>query len=347
MLLSSNFVPQCQDLLRPPTLKGESHRAWKRVCSVIPARPIALVAVVGLALPLAACASAEGYSPSAATTTASSVEVELPPQDRSRWVMPLDQFQDASTGDLLSYAENLLVAECLDGEGIDWPIPWQPTDDESYLKPEANMSNFPALTVALATESGYHVNFNPGWRGGSYDSIQELNAIALSTPGFEPVFGACLDEARDQVPTLAVNESTNKLAGWRAETDFLADDPPAVVDAGARWQQCLKDAGYVAVPASPYEKDEADAFMPSDELMAEVGIPPRQSELTQQEIDLAVADASCRESSGWSEAYYQAVWDAQAKLVSEHADELVQIREEWDQAREIVLDVVAAHAPEQ
>lgn len=261
--------------------------------------------------------------------------------------MPLDQFQDPSTDALLSYAENLLVADCLKGEGIDWPIPWQPTDDESYLEPHANASGFPALTVPLATESGYHVNFNPGWRGGAYESIQELNAIALSTPGFEPVFGACLDEAREQVPTLAVSDSTNRLLGWRAETDFLADDPPAVVEAGARWQQCLKDAGYLSVPGSPYEKDEADAFMPSDELMAEVGIPPRQAELTQQEIDLAVADASCRESSGWSEAYYQAVWDAQARLVSEHADELVRIREEWDQAREVVLDVVAAHAPEQ
>lgn len=313
-------------------------------------RPIALIAVVGLMFPLAACASAAGYSPSpTATSSASTAEVKLPSQDRSRWVMPLDQFQDSSTGELLSYAENLLVAECLGGEGIDWPIPWQPTDDESYLEPEANMSNFPALTVALATKSGYHVNFNPGWRGGSYESIQELNAIALSTPGFEPVFGACLDEAREQVPTLAVSESTNRLSEWRgrAESDPLADDPPAVVHAGARWQQCLKDAGYVSVPDSPYEKDEDDAFMPSDELMAEVGIPPRQAELTQQEIDLAVADASCRESSGWSEAYYQAVWDAQAKIVSEHADELVRIREEWEQAREIVLDVVAAHAPEQ
>lgn len=309
-------------------------------------RPIALVAVVGVMLPLAACASAAGYSPPTATTTASSAEVELPPQDRSQWVMPLDQFQDPSTDALLSYAENLLVADCLEGEGINWPIPWQPTNDESYLEPPANISGFPALTVALATESGYHVNFNPGWRGGSHESVVELNAIALSTPGFEPVFGACLDEAREQVPTLAVSESTNRLLGWRAEADSLADDPPAVVDAGARWQQCLKDAGYVSVPDSPYEKDEADAFMPSDELRAELGIPPRQSELTQQEIGLAVADASCRESSGWSEAYYQAVWDAQAILVSENADELVHIREEWEAAREVVLDVVASHAPE-
>ena len=310
-------------------------------------RPIALVAVVGLVLPLAACASAAGYSPSpTATSSASAAEVELPSQDRARWVMPLDQFQAASTDALLSYAENLLVAECLGEEGIDWPIPWQPTDDESYLQPEANMSNFPALTVALATESGYHVNFNPGWRGASYEPIQELNAIALSTPGFEPVFGACLDEAREQVPTLAVSESTNQLLGWRYEASQSADDLPAVVEAGARWQQCLKDAGYVAVPASPYEKDEEDSYMPSDEMMAEVGIPPYQSELTQQEIDLAVADASCRESSGWSEAEYQAVWDAQAKLVSEHADELVRIRQEWEAAREIVLDVVSAHAPE-
>jgi hypothetical protein len=314
---------------------------------VIHIRPIA---VIGLMLPLAACASAAGSSPSltaTATWSAPFAEVELPSQDRSRWVMPLDEFQDPSTDALLSYAENLLVADCLGEEGIDWPIPWQPTDDESYLEPEANISGFPALTVALATESGYHVNFNPGWRGVSFESTQELNAIALSTPGFEPVFAACLDEARQQVPTLTVSDSTNQLLGWRAETDFLAEDPPAVVNAGARWQQCLRDAGYVSVPDSPYEKDEADSWMPSDEMMAEVGIPPRESALTQQEIDLAVADASCRESSGWSEAYYQKVWDAQAKLVSEHADELIRIREEREAAREIVLDVVASHAPAQ
>lgn len=311
---------------------------------MIDSRAVALVATVGVTVSLAGCASGAGSAPS---QTVASAVVDLPAQDRARWVMPLDEFLGASMDSLLNYAENLLVAECLEDEGIHWPIPWQPTDEESYLAPEANISGFPALTVALATESGYHVNFNPGWRGGSYDTIQELNAIALSTPGFEPIFAACLDEARERVPTLPIHESSNRLSGWMAETDALAEDPLATVAAGTRWQQCLKDAGYVSVPNSPYEKDQDNPWMPSEELMAEVGIPAPQFELTQQEIDLAVADATCRESSGWSEAIYQAIWDAQATFVAEHANELLKIREERAAAREVALDVVAAHAPEQ
>lgn len=296
---------------------------------------------MGMLVPLAACAS-----------TAAG-EVELPAQDRARWVMPLDQFQSASAGPLSNYAENLLVADCLGEEGISWPIPWQPTDDASYLEPPANASGFPALTASLASEYGYRARFNPGaWSGQSPEALTELNSIASSTPGFEPLSRACLDEARERVPHLAVNESSNRLTGWMYEAYQTAYTAPRVVEASARWQQCLNDAGYASVPAAPAD---ADAWMPSESLLEEVAIPNRygegdgapESELTQQEIDLAVADATCRESSGWSEAIYQAAWDAQADLVTKHADELVRIRDEWDDAREIVLAVVAAHAPEQ
>ena len=301
-------------------------------------RPIALLVVAGVAVSLVGCAGQ------------AAAEIDLPAQDRARWVMPLDEFQSATMLDLPNYAENLLVADCLSQDGIEWPIPWQPTDEASYLEPPANLSTFPALTVDLALESGYRADFTPGWSGNSPESFDALNAIATSTPGFEPLQRSCLDEARKQVPTIELSEATNRVWALMYEAQVVADRAPAVVEADAAWQKCMKDAGYIAVPASPLSDDE---WMPTEALLAELGIPNRWQEgdgapenaLIPQEIDLAVDDATCRESSGWSEEMYQAIWDAQADVVSAHADELVRIRDGWQVDRESILAIIAAHAP--
>lgn len=301
-------------------------------------RPIALLVVAGVAVSLTGCASQ------------AAAEIETPTQDRARWVMPLDEFQSATMTDLPNYAENLLVADCLSQDGIEWPIPWQPTDEASYLESPANLSTFPALTVDLAQASGYRADFTPGWSGKSPESFRALNAIATSTPGFEPLQRSCLDEARKQVPTIELSEATNRVLGWMWEAQEVANRAPAVVKAGVDWQQCLKAAGYSAVPESPVGSDES---MPTQALLRELGIPSRwgdgdgapENALTAQEITLAVDDASCRDSSGWSEAMYQAMWDAQADVVSANADELVRMRGKWQTDRESILAIIAAHAP--
>ena len=108
-------------------------------------------ALAVLSLGLAGCSSATpGTMP------------ELPKQDISRWVMPLDAFSSPLRDSLPNYAENRWMETCLGKEGINWPILAQPTDETSAMVPPANMSGFPILTVEVAKQYGYSATCLPG-----------------------------------------------------------------------------------------------------------------------------------------------------------------------------------------
>jgi hypothetical protein len=311
------------------------------------ARGVAVLACAGLVASLTACSGTGGAG-------AAMAKIELPAQNQAHWVMPLDEFQPPSQGSLASYAENLLTAQCLGESGIEWPIPWQPTDDADYLPPPSNPSGFPALTVEIAQASGYRGNFQPGVWGSAVDrqaTFKELNGIAASTPGFETVFDTCTKDARTTIPSLHLNGESNRVLGWANEARSTVSTASPVITADAAWRDCLKGMGYVSVPETPLGEDGG---MPTQALRHEVGIPddpppaiddgPRLP-LTKAEIALAVDDAGCRESSGWSKAVYEAMWNDQVKVVSQHADELVRMRDEWVATRATLLKVIAEHAP--
>ena len=302
---------------------------------------------VGLIMSLTACAALDSNGALA--------KIELPAQDQANWVMPLDEFSPPSADSLSNYAENLLLERCLGEAGIQWPIPWQPTDDADYLLPPANRSGFPALTVEIAQKWGYRANFEPG-RYASFEDRQavmrELNGIAASTPGFDSVFDTCLTDARKTVPSRQLNKAFNRVRELMGPAQRAAWTASPVIAADAAWRDCLRALGYVNVPDSPLGEDEG--WMPTQALRDELGIPDLytstgdsapESSLTEAEIALAVDDATCRETSGWSQAMYEALWDAQVEVVREHADELMRMRDEWDAARATLMTVIAEHAP--
>ncbi|WP_417554400.1 hypothetical protein [Microbacterium sp.] len=309
-------------------------------------RAIAAAAAVLLMLPLAAC------SPSQNSATS-----QLPKKDIAKWVMPLDEYWSAGTDSLSSYASNLLVSECLKTEYIDWQIPWQSTDPSSYLAPTANMSGFQHLTVEAAREYGYRAPVAPGGMGAP--TAEELKqrkqflTLAASTPGFDAIINVCIKDARKQFDEAESTQIVNTMNGWVRDSWEKAEQNAAVKQTGTIWQKCLNDAGYAVDLAAPID-DGADGTMPSRTLLQTLGIPPRwqsgdgapENPLTQGEIELAVADATCRESSGWSKAIYDAMWVAQTKTVTEHADELVRLRERGDALLKSALQIIAEHAPE-
>lgn len=306
-------------------------------------RPLAVIATALLAVPLAACAPQTTAAPDTAK------------QDMTKWVMPLDEYWTPATDGLSSYANNLLISECLGAEGIEWPIPWQPTDRAAYMSAHANGSAFPALTVELARDDGYRTNFAPGDFGAptqeGVDAKRKLDGIAASTPGFQPLFDSCLEQSRRHIDESDAVGISNTILGWSHEATEKAMRSDAAKHPAAKWHDCLKDAGYPVDLDSPLGPG---AGMPDQKLFDALGIPPRwqtgdgapENPLTQAEKDLAVADATCRESSGWTAAMYEAMWDAQAEVVAGHADELVRMRDKGEALREKALKIIAEHAPE-
>lgn len=314
--------------------------------------------VAVLSLGLAGCSSATpGTMP------------ELPKQDISRWVMPLDAFSSPLRDSLPTYAENRWMETCLGKEGINWPILAQPTDETSAMIPPANMSGFPILTVEVAKQYGYSATRFPGTGGGQAhrDESDKLNAIAQATPGFDLLFESCLKEIRKRLDTISVNDSMNRIIMWQDEAMNAAYAESSVKNAGAAWKKCLVAAGYPIKESAPVGDGE---WMPTQALGVSLGffaaapstpapVPhdgPTNGDgpgggssgparLTAAEVQLAVADATCRESSGWTAAMYQAMWTAEVDQVKQHADDLVRTKTQLDALLKESLAVIAENPP--
>jgi hypothetical protein len=314
--------------------------------------------VAVLSLGLAGCSSATpGTMP------------ELPKQDISRWVMPLDAFSSPLRDSLPTYAEDRWMETCLGKEGINWPILAQPTDETSAMVPPANMSGFPILTAEVAKQYGYSASRYPGRDQAHPDQSDKLNAIARATPGFDPLFGSCLKEIRKRLDTISVTDSMNRITMWQDEAMNAAYAEPSVKNAGAAWKKCLVAAGYPITLSAPVGDGE---WMPTQALGVSLGFfpaPPSTvapvpqegsigargdvsgggssgpAPLTSAEVQLAVADATCRESSGWTAAMYQAMWTAEVDQVKQHADDLVRTKTQLDALLKESLAVIAENPP--
>lgn|GEM_PF-3596864 len=290
-------------------------------------------------------------------------------KDIAHWVMPMDPYSSAVLLQLSSYAENRRMETCLSKEGITWPIPIEPTDDASYFAFPKNTSSFPALTVEIAQQFGYTANYMPGiWLEDGIQTSTRLNRIADSSPGFEPVFRACLDESRKTFDMQKISDIYNASNMWMYEKSRGVPQEPAVKKAADSWKKCITAAGYdVSISAPVGDKEEQ---MPTQKLGIELGFfapPPTKlptdgrtygdtevdpdaaapRKKTRAEIELAVADATCRDSSGWTKAYYEAQWNAEVEVVRNHADQLKTMKADIEaltaQARQIVTDNPPLH----
>ncbi|MBS1908216.1 MAG: hypothetical protein JST33_17010 [Actinobacteria bacterium] len=330
-------------------------------------RTAAVLAVTILTAPLAGCST-----PSAvASANGTAAMPDLPEKDIAHWVMPLDEYSAASLVHLVNYAENRRMETCLSKEGFSWPIPVEPTDDTSYLVFPRNMSAFPALTVDIAKQYGYTALYIPGPTPDPRTSVK-LNRIAESTPGLDTTLLACRDESRKTFDGGKAGDIFNTVGMWFDQGTKQVPQDPAVKKASASWKKCITAAGYDVSTSAPVGDGE---WMPTHKLGIELGFyapPPSMRpqpaegpirtygdtevdpdadtsprKPTPAEIDLAVADATCRDSSGWTNAYYAGQWNAEVVVVQNHSDQLKTMKTDiaalYAQARQIVAENPPLH----
>ncbi|SNU01805.1 hypothetical protein SAMN06298212_11739 [Ruaniaceae bacterium KH17] len=63
--------------------------------------------------------------------------------------------------------------------------------------------------------------------------------------------------------------------------------------------------------------------------------------ISEQERRLALADAKCRDDSGFDQAWYETEWESQVALMEENRDSLAGEREYAEQDRARILEVLA------
>lgn len=242
------------------------------------------------------------------------VVAHLPAKDAATWAMPLDRYVIVSFGKR-DYAEDLLVAKCLSGRGIDWPVPWQDVDQ---YRGDAQSQTPRPLSGAAASERGYHGQAEDEFSTYLWHRFVAASALPKSQQATED---ACLAQVRATRLSTAAVSGRNQVASTRAVelaglayTRALRD--PRVTDAAARWRSCLApaaaEARVGALPADP-------SGMPSIGVRQLFGTDVASGRVTSAEKRLATADAACQTSSGYRRALYTAEYRLQSRVTADDA----------------------------
>jgi len=258
-------------------------------------------------------------------------------KNRAQWAMPLDEFI-AYSPHLGNYAEQLLLGKCLTAAGYQWPVPWR---DPEFPPPwDMNRVLYRLFDRSIAERWGYHLSPERDERGAkAWLEFGELVNSRAPDPAFDAKFLECSDAVRDEDTTRDV-DALNYVNGLAVQAGQVAEQDPAVRAGVSAWRECVTAKVTFAVPDSTWE-------MPPPPLDEQFGItgPNKTATASAEEIAVAIADADCRESSGLSEARYEAEWDHQLKLVAENRDTLDRIRAEALVHKEKLLTIVAENAP--
>lgn len=254
------------------------------------------------------------------------------------WAMPLDEFKVFNPS-LSNYAEQLLIAKCLEGEGYEWPVPWQDTD---FAQPETvNDTALKIFNSDIASRYGYHDAPPPNpadvvaWTeftawANAYDPDDE----------FRSRFDDCGEDARSD-ETVAAADGLNYIASLEMQARDEVSSMDAVRDAAQAWRSCLSEFVTFELPKDPWGE------MPTPEMAQEYGIyGVNLTEVASpEELHVAEADAQCRDSSGYTEARYRAEWSTQEILVTTNRDKLDRIRNEAVAHTDELKTLIAENAP--
>ncbi|MBF4601837.1 hypothetical protein ITJ55_13560 [Frigoribacterium sp. VKM Ac-1396] len=242
---------------------------------------------------------------------------DLPEKDVEAWTMPLDRYVPIGQSSS-NYAELLVVQPCMLDAGYDeYVLPWRDVaaaDRADELSMNGSL-RLRAFDLATAETRGYHAAsvVDPGaadWYEFAMQSWTAEKSDQLDT---------CVQRAHKTVPSLDdYYNRTQSLVRLNNAAFEGARHDPSVTATWADWRSCMQAArvGDVADdPSGMPTLDMVDRFETLDS-----STPPSDDEL-----EIATADARCRESSGYRDALYEAEWQRQLTVPHDDGELLAQI----------------------
>lgn len=259
--------------------------------------------------------------------------------DRQAWRMPLDEYR-ASADTVRNYAEQLLLTPCLERAGYDWPVPWQ--DVNELPADTMNAYGRRLFNEEIAAKWGYHTGAEPSRSELAWEDFRRATEGLAKDPVFNDVITRCFVEVRAEFPLIPMDDQlfANDLA---IEAEGRAQLDSSVQSAAKRWNACMRGLGLADLPESPTgmpTRDLAEKFG-----LSSIATPATPGAVSDEEIRIATADASCAESSGYAQATYDAEWREQSVGADRERVKLERIREEIDRQRRQALQVIAENAP--
>lgn len=258
-------------------------------------------------------------------------DAPLPAQDRALWAMPLDAYtMSTAQTSARDYAENLLVQPCMEAAGLSWDVPVRDVDEAPPATTNAVGERL--FTSAIAASVGYHLVIADS------PSARAWNAF-MNAPASEETVEQ-LSQCRTEVaePALpAVTEEMRVAQALSAEATAAAETSDTVRAAATDWTTCMADAGIADLP-------ESITDMPTGWIDQKFGLSITKR-VSAEEIELAVQDADCRESSGVAETLYAEQWRLELEALSEHGAELTAARAAIAEQDARARAIIAEHTP--
>ena len=221
-------------------------------------------------------------------------------KDSIKGVLPADPYR-LPDDRLQYYAENLYIANCMKQSGYEYPV--QTYDWNDPATPLESPSGYNGrFTVAKAQAYGYHRA--PSKRREEWLKVVEQKNQLLKDPAADKTFMACSEKLRSS----GVFKASDKLEGDVAPYVNDVSKLPAVRAAAQRWRKCMAPQGIADLPEEPQ-------IAPS--VATKFGlVDGDDSAVSAEEIKLAVADAKCREQSGYEQLVYDLQWVGQEQILA-------------------------------
>lgn len=258
--------------------------------------------------------------------------IQLPPQNQDLWVLPIDLYVPSlAQSRKETYATVLLVQDCLAETGMNVPIP------RPNLEDGGDRGVRELLTPEVAAEYGYR---SPSWMA-SMDTSDAWVAF-LRRPvsdGYRAAEQRCYDSI--EAPSFS-GDMLNYALSFSNAAFMGAMRDEEVLKAGAGWNQCMSGSGIEDLPDTP-------DGMPTTSIFTRFGLgqsPDAGQEIaiSAEERTTAVADATCRQTTGYAAMLYQANWDRQVRLLAENSTALQDMGAKIAEIDAALNKVVAEHA---
>lgn len=220
-------------------------------------------------------------------------------KDSTKGTLPADPYR-LPDDRLQTYAENLYIANCMKQSGYEYPVQTYDWNDPAtpLESPPGYNGRF---TVAKAQAYGYHLSSK---RREEWLKIDEQRNQLLKDSVADKTFTACGEKLRSS----GVFKASDKLGGGVAPYVNDVSKLPAVRAAAQRWRKCMAPQGIADLPEEPQiAQSVATKFGLVD---------GGDSAVSAEEIKLAVADAKCREQSGYEQLVYDLQWVGQEQILA-------------------------------
>ncbi|WP_350257790.1 hypothetical protein [Scrofimicrobium sp. R131] len=261
-------------------------------------------------------------------------------KDRASWSLPIDPYFSVDFSDYQMNAKQWLVRDCMAVDGWDYRVG---VDASAPLAETKSASGARLFTPELAAKYGYRMAPEPRLPLEAEKVAKGGGLYLDAPPEFDQKLDECLSQGREELKQAGAPEErseTEQALSGGYNVLFSTAVTDEVHQAATRWRECMAPLGIVDLPEEPWTA--GSMYLPPS-LMSAWGWTSSFGKPSADEVRIAVHDANCRETSGWSEALYESQWDLAEKFVEDNKPALDALLQQHNEYIKKYQQIIADH----